>query len=83
MRRGGRREVRRVWRRGEGFEVPERGSMRVVAGDAMVPLTRAAREIPIAAHSAVRSVSIVAGLRPVTLRAELHRVAQRDVLAVR
>src|SRR5687767_463493 len=58
------------------LEVAKSRRVRVVAGHAMVALTRPRPEVPVAAHAAVRTVVEVAFLRAMALTTQQHRVQQ-------
>jgi hypothetical protein len=55
--------------------------MRFVAIDAVISHPWAARQVPVARHTAVRSVTIVSPLRSVALRAKTNGVLQGDGIA--
>lgn len=56
--------------------------MRIVAIQTMISESSPAFQIPMAAHSAMRTIPVIAGLRPVALGAKLHCVLKRNRAAV-
>ena len=57
--------------------------MRIVTIQTMVSESSSAFQVPMAAHSAMRPVSVIAGLGAVALGAKLHRVLKRNRSAIR
>ncbi len=67
-----------VARRRHRLERAERRTVGVVAGDAVVATAWSTRLVPMAAHATVGSVLVRTSLGAVALRAELHRLDERD-----
>ncbi len=56
--------------------------VRIVTRHAMVSLSWSAAQVPITAHTAVGAMVVIALLRAVTLRAQLHRIRQSDQASI-